>query len=109
LCFNKKLLKLINKDLMIFFRKMITRYHVFFGILWSSSARKKGGLWPLEGVLCMQAITCLEAAWASRFSSKCGNWPGEGVRIGPPHWSDGVCAHRARLSSKLDLFDVGEL
>jgi hypothetical protein len=37
--FQQNLLKLINKDLMIFFRKMITGYHVFYGIPESMAAR----------------------------------------------------------------------
>jgi hypothetical protein len=63
---GQKLFKLTNKDLMIFFRKMITGYHVFFGIPRSTAARKTAALWPLEGVLCRRPITRLRAAWASR-------------------------------------------
>jgi hypothetical protein len=61
------MLKFTNKDLMIFFRKMITGYHVFFGMSWSTAARKTAELWPEEG-----------------------------VRFGPPERTAGACAQRAR-------------
>ena len=48
---------------MIFFRKMVTGYHVFFGMSWSTSVRRTAERCAFAGVLCVRKTPCLKASW----------------------------------------------